>query len=49
MGMETIDDSLLRLMKTGKISRTSALKYAIQPERFMPASSQKNKMAQEMM
>jgi len=49
IGMETIDDSLLRLLKTGQIHRESALKYAIQPERFMPSTSQKTKVAKEML
>ncbi len=33
-GMQTLDDSLLHLMRTGKIDRETARKYAIEPERM---------------
>ncbi len=44
IGMQTMDDSLLELMKRGKITRNSAMRYAIELDRFMPQASGKKKV-----
>jgi twitching motility protein PilT len=40
-GMQTLDDSLLHLFRTGKIDRETARKYAIEPERMGLSSGSK--------
>ena len=35
-GMQTMDDHLLHLLQRGQISRDSAIKYALEPDRFLP-------------
>ncbi len=49
-GMQTMDDSLLHLLHTGKIIRQDALKYALEWERFLPkqTSGQKGRFRKEM-
>jgi len=34
-GMQTMDESLLKLLKTGQITRQIAQKYAVEQERFL--------------
>jgi twitching motility protein PilT len=36
VGMQTMDDSLLQLVRDNKITRQIAIKYAKEPERFLP-------------
>lgn len=43
IGMQTMDDSLLQLVRNGKISRKVAQKYAAEPERFQPVLSKEKK------
>ena len=40
-GMQTLDDSLLMLLRSGKIDRETARKYALEPERLMSGSTPK--------
>ena len=42
-GMQTLDDGLMSLMKSNIISRQQAVKYAAEPERFMPKLGAKKK------
>ncbi len=42
-GMQTLDDSLLKLLKTGKITRDVAQHYATEPERFLSKFGTKQK------
>lgn len=43
IGMQTMDDSLLDLMKRGIISRNVAMRYAVEVERFVPQAKSKKK------
>jgi len=38
-GMQTMDDHLLRLLQRGQITRDTAIKYALEPDRFLPKSA----------
>lgn len=40
-GMQTMDDHLLKLLQRGQITRESAMKYALEPDRFLPKSTKK--------
>ena len=50
-GMQTMDDALIHLLKNGRITRHDALKYALEPERFLPKykSSEKSGFHKETM
>jgi twitching motility protein PilT len=37
MGMQTLDDHLLQLVRTGKISKSVAIRYAMEPQRIDPS------------
>ncbi|MFO7891165.1 MAG: type IV pilus twitching motility protein PilT [bacterium] len=43
VGMQTMDDSLLDLMKRGVITRNVAMRHAIESERFLPQAPGKKK------
>jgi twitching motility protein PilT len=37
MGMQTLDDNLLQLVRTGKITKATAIRYATEPQRIDPS------------
>ena len=43
VGMQTMDDSLLQLVRDNKITRQIAIKYAKEPERFLPKFNNETK------
>lgn len=43
IGMQSMDDSLLQLIRDNKISRQIAIKYAKEPERFLPKFNSESK------
>ncbi|MBN2201362.1 type IV pilus twitching motility protein PilT [bacterium] len=43
MGMQTLDDNLLQLVRTGKITKATAVRYASEPQRIDPSLSSEPK------
>jgi twitching motility protein PilT len=37
MGMQTLDDHLIQLVRNGKISKSTAIRYALEPQRIDPS------------